>query len=388
MKYRLLTCLLIICIVLSGCRTAPTDRCNETEPTSNYDWVSDNSPVPEQRVGVLRAGVNGSFVAVSPSGVYAISSPFPKFDSYIVYFDHDSDTAVKLCGRADCTHDTSDCNAYIYIGSDISYYDGYLYAVSGEGKLANECTLLRMDPDGRNRIKAFDFLEFAKANGAEFVYCDLITQGYCLFTTYHLVETEDGSLVDTRLRSYYYKLDGSMKEPELIEGKSSPLYSCGDVLLAIDKDNRYYDLDVETGSETYLGDSVGVPGWFGKEACYYYKDGAVRRLTYASQTEEILIETGLTGDYYAFCFPDCLVVASSGFLESTDDRLYIYNWDFESVGTVEVDFPHSCGLQHLLIAETASRFVLSDEPLGLPKYYIEKSELGAGNCVVHEYHYS
>lgn len=33
--------------------------------------------------------------------------------TYLLYNDDGSDTFIKLCGRADCTHDNPDCNAYI-----------------------------------------------------------------------------------------------------------------------------------------------------------------------------------------------------------------------------------------------------------------------------------
>ena len=47
---------------------------------------------------------------------------------YLFYSDHDSNQMIKLCGRPDCEHNTTDCNAALLHGlNGICYYDGYLY---------------------------------------------------------------------------------------------------------------------------------------------------------------------------------------------------------------------------------------------------------------------
>lgn len=385
MKRKLTVCFLLICVLLLGCRAKTPDRSDNAEPVSDHGWISGESPFPEQRVGIDRGMLSNHAVAVSPSGIYAVSSPFPVYDSYIVYADNDSDTFVKLCGRVDCTHSTSDCNAYVYRCGKISYYGGYLYAVSGTGALAEKNEILRMDPDGTNRITVYDLSKFMERRGDGYLDSKLISRGYYIFKYTRVVDMGDGKLEAVFDGYYYYKLDGTTKEPVKLDTVGAPLYDCGDVLLTVDADYRYYAWDIEAGTETYLTGPIGVPAWFGEEACYYFKDGAIRRLVYATQAEEILADTGLGSDYCLICFPDCLVVASRGLLGAADSQLYIYNWEFEKIDTVQCGFLGSNGLEQLLIAETASRLIFSDDLNSGPKYYIEKSELGTGNAVVHEY---
>ena len=109
------------------------------------------------------------------------------------------------------------------------------------------------------------------------------------------------------------------------------------------------------------------------------------RLNYKTRQEECLIETGLNGNYYVMCFPDCLVVADQSFT-AEDNHLYIYNWAYELVDTVELTYLHGGFFtDQALMAETMERFILTDGTSWIPKYYIEKKELGTGDVKVHAF---
>ena len=197
------------------------------------------------------------------------------------------------------------------------------------------------------------------------------------------------------VESYRYALDGSMEEPQPDEIEGAQLYHCSDVFLTLRNGTQNggyngYDMslwhwDMETDTVTYLTDHPGIAGFYGKEAGYYFRDGAVIRLNYETRQEERLIETGLDGNYYVMCFPDCLVVADQSF-EAKDNNLYIYNWDYELVDTVALTYLNgSFFTDQALMAETAERFILTDSISWVPKYYIEKSELGTGKAKVHTF---
>ena len=62
---------------------------------------------------------------------------------YIYYYDESTGTSGKLCGKAECTHDTRECNAYS--NGCIQIYDGKLYFIGDTGGL------YRMDLSGNNR---------------------------------------------------------------------------------------------------------------------------------------------------------------------------------------------------------------------------------------------
>ena len=379
--------------------TEPT-RGEDIEPTMEYGWTDGESPVPDTRIGLVRAGLNSTDHAVSPTGIYFIQKPSEFGDaSYIIYADNGSDTFIKLCGRPDCTHSTPDCNAYVYQGSDITYKDGYLYVISGEGQTTESCRLLRMNPDGSNHVELLDLVAFAKENGGNSIVCERMTDGYCLFSIYRWEVTQGEQIGSSSMKPihtgyYYYKLDGSMKEPAKAHTGGLACYDCGDVFLTYFPEAQnggalgsYWDWDPVTNEASFLTDHPGQPGWFGKEQGFYFMDGAIHRLTYATGTDEIMVDTGLEGDYYAFFFPDCVVVASDED-NSSDKNLYIYNWSFDLLDTVSINVPSTDRTQDMLVAETAERLILAGSYRGMPRYYINKAELGTGDVKLHKFQYS
>ena len=261
--------------------------------------------------------------------------------------------------------------------------------------MAPQCILTRMDADGSNHVSVLDLNQFAKENGGDYAECVMMNDGVLLFSIFYDKETPSGQLEGTWLNYCIYKLDGSMETPEVIDpGTGVIMYSCGDVLLTYRNDAKYggeygsyWNWDMETDTLTYLTDHPGQPGWFTETEGYYFKDGAICRLTYATQTEERMVETGLEGNYYAFSFPDCIVIGSRELSEDSDNHLYVYNWSYELVDTIEITYPHTGRTHHLLIAETAERFILSDGSTDNAQYYINKSDLGTGDVKIHSFKY-
>lgn len=400
---KLIAMVLIAMLLLAGCQTSggQSDVTNTAAPAAVYDWVAGESPVIPERIGLKRAGVNNADFTITPNGVYYIYKSMvqsgPDSYSYVLYCDHGSDTVIKLCGRADCSHDNPDCNACIEEGNNIYYHEGYLYAVSGRGDAG--CSLIRMDMDGSDRVKVFDMNQFVQDLGYDFARCDMIDSGECLFSAYEWMAVEAGpdeeAYTSSSVETYRYALDGSMAEPQPIKSEGAHLYHCSDVFLTLMNGARNggyngYDLslghwDMETDTVTYLTDHPGIAGFYGKEYGYYFRDGAVIRLNYETREEEQLVETGLDGDYYAICFPDCLIVADQSF-EPTDNQIYIYNWAYELVDTIKLPTFSGIPYDQSLIAETEERLIFSDDLFTrVPKYYIEKSELGTGKAKVYSF---
>lgn len=404
---KMIALLFLAMLLLPGCQTngEQSVAADATEPTATYDWMAGESPVTARRMGVTRAGVNNADHTISPNGVYymcATESDGETGDriTYLLYSDYGSDTVIKLCGRADCDHKNVDCNSYFENGCNICYYNGYLYATNSYGP-EYECILYRIDSDGNNRVELFDFSQFATEKNMDFAVCDMIDAGMCYVTVYRWVEmeNEDGStgLQGEAVDTYLYKEDGSMEEPVLMESECGPLYHCGEVFLALMNgtqnggfngyDFSYGDWDPETDTVTYLTDHPGIAGFYGKEYGYYFRDGAVIRLNYETRVEERIIETDLSGSYYAKCFPDCIVIASKENGANADNRLYVYNWEYELVDIISLSFlPAGISAHRALIIETAERLILtSDSASNIPKYYIEKAEIGSGDVKVHTF---
>ncbi len=73
-------------------------------------------------------------------------------EKYLYYYDRKGDTIRPLCGRAECTHDLMDCNAWIGEGLGLGVSDGNLYWVGidfSDG--GGGWYIFREKTDGRNR---------------------------------------------------------------------------------------------------------------------------------------------------------------------------------------------------------------------------------------------
>lgn len=397
----LLVIISLLSALLSGCQDKAALP-PESEPTTEYEWMAGDSLVSQRRLGIVRGGLNYTPVALSPSGIYILPQEIIDHgtyktvsdNSYVMYADHGSSTFTKLCGRTDCTHDNADCNAYLYKGSDISYYQGKLYAVSGESLESEQCMLLQMSVDGSQHKEVLDISAFARKQNADFAECVMITDGYCIISLHAWTEGEEGNLYAQMTGFYRFKLDGSMDEPAPMQDVGWILYQCGDILAITTGQwvdgvlhDQCWDYDLETGTRSFLMDHPNFPLWFEEEDAFYFRNGSIMRWNYATKTEEVLVNTGLEGDYYAFCFPDCLVLASRE--EGGDNTLYFYNWAYELVEAVQLDYPHICSSNLAVMGETAERVILSDSITSgaRPLYYIKKSELGSGNAKLYTYQY-
>ena len=70
---------------------------------------------------------------------------FSTSNNYLHYYDKESGISGILCGKPDCDHSDTSCNAYFIGSGDLMYYDGYIYSVQ-QGN-----TLIRIKPDGTER---------------------------------------------------------------------------------------------------------------------------------------------------------------------------------------------------------------------------------------------
>lgn len=73
--------------------------------------------------------------------------------NYIQYYDKSSGLSGVLCPDPACTHDSTDCGAYVQSGGTLSYYNGKLYWVAKDIQSGNDYFLWRGDLSGTNREK-------------------------------------------------------------------------------------------------------------------------------------------------------------------------------------------------------------------------------------------
>lgn len=366
-----LLCLFLL-LLLIGCSE---EVVMESKASESYDWMSDNSPIPDRITGIDLQGednVQNGFEC-SNTGFYAMCN------GWLLYCDHGSDEIIKLCGRPDCTHTDESCNAYFENGANVCLEDGKLYVT------VNYTDLVQVDLDGTNRItllKAADFSETGSSTKeSPHIWGGIYNVGMGRLD-------EDGEYI---LDVYYAPLDTDGKSM-MKTSRFLPAQNDGDAYIVStteEMDRLYWSWDPETDEKAYLT-QVHLwdrPGYYGEEEAWFIENGVVYHMNYAEGTTEPVLDTGLDGYHYLNCFPDLFVISDAmDFWDeeppSDEQNLYFYNWDFELIGQVAIPW---LGNQPIC-GDTPDRILLSSIAYEfIPKYYINKSDLGTGNVQVHEF---
>ena len=109
------------------------------------------------------------------------------------------------------------------------------------------------------------------------------------------------------------------------------------------------------------------------------------KLEYDVGEPEVILDTGISDANELYAYPDCLIIASYSDNDSRPPILYFYNWAFESLGSVTLNYPGSTKAASIPICgETPTRFYLCDNIDYVPRYYINKADLGSGEITLHK----
>ena len=106
---------------------------------------------------------DGHRVAKAESGYYYLEWSDTDSTSMLMYLDDSTHKTIPVCAKAECKHNSSDCNAVLdssYNNSPLHYYKGSLYTVKVENGMAK---LERIAKDGNSRENVADL--FASDNG-------------------------------------------------------------------------------------------------------------------------------------------------------------------------------------------------------------------------------
>ena len=384
MKYRTSLCLIVMMLALSllcGCQNV-----TPSVPESSTPQTPTGEGISPLRTGLQQQSVTSlcNGFECTDQGFYALCD-FAGKGSYLVYADHDSDTVIKLCSRPDCTHDDENCNAYFAGYTNVCYFDGHLYLVSPD---ALRLVVTRIDLDGRNRTDVLDTMEMLL--GYRQCVAPVIMNGTLYFT---FISLDDAG--NEEYAYLYYKLDGSMAQPE----PGPELMAAGndgntDIFMAPANDGAgldYYTWTPESGNTFLVKRDEETTGYYCADHCYQMIENIIYRIDYATGVKKLLLDTGLTGTHRMRCFPEFIVVmdATPYFSDEpplTSQTLRFYNWNFELVDTLTVDYPISIiEYSHIICGETPNRFLLCSDLSFMPRWYIEKSEIGSGNLTIHPY---
>ena len=129
-------------------------------------------------------------------------------------------------------------------------------------------------------------------------------------------------------------------------------------------------------------------GYYTDEYRYGCDDGVIFRQKYHSGEREILGDTGCRGQMSFTALPDCIMLSDRGSKEADSAGIYFYDWDCRPLGEYRFRFEQNIFFLGFAVSETKNRILLDpDVSSTLPRYYIEKSDLGTGHITLHEYQY-
>lgn len=375
--------MLLCLLLLAGCTYGVPETTAPTEP----EYIG-NSPVPNIRTGIYSQTGAGNDIEVTDSGIYVLcNAGFGR--SYLLYADHGSDTFVKLCARPDCEHSNRQCNAYFESSSGL-YYDGSHLFVGEQS--ASVVKVYQLDPDGGNRTVVMDNADVRK--GYRYSSSVTIRNGVCTFS---LGKLENGNETET---AFYYKLDGSMEQPEQAPAGYSFSYDDGRNILMVGpgkhteqfQSGRYlWEPDTNT-AQWIVDQPERFYGYVSVNGIYYMDGGQLCFRPAGTEEKEVLFDTGLDGEYELEAYPDFFVVRDTvlwwkeGQEEASLDSqtLRFYTWEFEYLGACEIDYPvdGSRIYEKIITGETKDRLYLAAYERGVPQYYIDKSDFG-GEIKIH-----
>ena len=368
---------LILCTaLLAGCAgtSLPTDSAAENVQQIQYDWMAGESPVRVDRTGNYTSCIEqtqNSFECTS-EGCYWMC------DGILLYCDHGSEEVIRLCGRPDCTHSDMTCNAHFYNGTNVNYYDGSLY-------VTRETQLIRLNPDGTGRVNVIDPKDIMAQGSKGFTAPHVWNEIYLAGISY----VADGGELKTDY--YYSKLGDEMTDfikTDAIRGMQTD----GNQYIVMDREDSSILLwDTDTNETTYLTQSNDRRGYYGAEECWYIDNGVIYRLVYETGEAEAMLDIGEQGGHALLCFSDCMIVINYPTAEQwanyegiTEQVLRFYNWDMEPVCSVKLDYPNAVASYNPVCGESPERIYLTDTIDTVPRYYINKAELGTENIAIHK----
>lgn len=407
------------------------------KPKQNVQNVEDGM-ISGIRTGIIRQGISGQFKSFecTDKRVYFMTNigGMPMLYSST----HDSTQLEPLCFLEGCEHEGPGCNAFFGVNGNVCYYNEFLYVDAGT-------RLYRMNADGSERMLLLDIAEAFEEEDYDGIAEPKLWNGVFTFYLTEYVREWSDTWERTVLEyvPYYYKLDGSMRQPEpmvqLEAGVKSLITQYNDGSQFImrgpgqqEKADEYllYTWNPETNEYAQFADvtmlfsefyepwlissrePMGHPdhilrwyeavgeGYWGTDCAYYLQreeegmkitNNVLCRLDYFGGTSQPLLNTGLEGAYRLCCFPDCFVmietVNNSWNIPATP-RMYIYSWDMQLIGECTLEYELGIMPQDVICGETANRIYLAARFTGVPEYYIDKADFETGEIVVRELTYS
>ena len=142
MKKWYVICVLALCILLTGCGNLS----GQTESAGAAFENSESMPGYDAQNQYMMS----TMISFQETDDFFCGSNF--IGHYLHYYDKASGISGVLCADPACTHNSSDCGAYVNVSANLSYYNGKLYWIEGTQGSAGY-NLWRSDLSGTSRKK-------------------------------------------------------------------------------------------------------------------------------------------------------------------------------------------------------------------------------------------
>lgn len=296
-------------------------------------------------------------IAKSEDGYYYLTYDID--GTTLRYFDDTAKKSIAVCAKPDCTHDSSDCNAFYsmdYLSTPVYYYKGYIYMVRVDAGMAK---VVRIQKDGSKREDVADL--FASDDGTvSLVFHDDCVYAYDRIGHMGAVESKDTDKV-------------VIVKAELANGKTSEVFSYegannainearsfGDKLFflinhnSIDKETltadvnyKLYCYDYATGSaelvsdknisDYYVDTDNGILYYFVIDKGLYSRklnenDG---KLLYKADDSIVMAALSYDGKYIYMCNGGA--GSATQITNFIDEKIFVLNPDGTLVNTIELD---------------------------------------------------
>lgn len=437
-----------LCVfLLPGCASdAPAAEPDSTTTKATEQTVTEltSGPISDLRTGIVRQGISGQFKSYecTEDRVYFMVNVS---GSPMLYWSaHDSTDLRPLCAKTGCDHSGSGCDAYFAVNGNVCAYQGFLYVDAGTA-------LYRLNPDGTGREKILDIRDAVAGDYdgiAEPLLWNGIFTFY--MTKYESVgDPLDNMFEQVRYDPYYFRLDGSMEKPEPMASLIAQYNDGTNFILrgpAEKEDLKYenseltgtiqtrilYTWNPETNDTEQIADCFEImsqyyvnqylpeedlpynmpvmrpyeafdDGYWGAEYAYFLQpkeenekvvDNSLCKLNYQDGSVETLKTFGLAGSYRLCCFPDCIILCQTVDYNAANrtvslklPTLYFFDWACNPIGQCQYQDEIGISPEDVICGESESRIYLAAHYLGVPEYYIEKTELNGGSVELHPLSY-
>lgn len=434
-RIRILSLLLAV-LLLCGCSIQESDWMFLQGQTGQN---VDDGMISGTRAGIARQGISGqfkSFDCTDEMSYFLLSLPS---GAMLYCLEHDEQTLKPLCPITGCSHVDSTCGAWFGSNGNVCVYDGLVYVNAGP-------RLYQMNPDGSDQTLILDLTQYAQEPYNGFAEPKLWNGVFTYYLTWYAQawdeengEAYTGQLGFSGYEPYYFRLDGTMDQPEKMarletEGLSDlnliTQYNDGDQFIMRSSEgsksggfHQLYTWDPQENRIRWYADVSDVvgkqykpfglggtseysgvlttlreyeafdQGYWGTECGFYLEreygtyrieDNLVCKWDYATGTGQPLLKTGLTGAYRLSCFPDCFVLIKTYEQQGqiTDPPvLYLYDWNTDLLGVCYLDYEMGVLPQDVICGETGNRIYLAGHFTGIPEYYIDKQDLKGGEVI-------